>query len=47
MKKHVIASIALLLAACGDDVTQINQTGLEVVETAADLPKCSSKNKGE
>ena len=35
------------LAACGDDVTQINQTGLEVVGSAADLPECTSKNKGD
>ena len=46
-KKIVLASVALLLAACGDDVTQINQTGLEVVGTADDLPECTSKNKGE
>ncbi len=35
------------LAACGDDVTQINQTGLEVVGSAADLPECTEKNEGE
>ena len=37
----------VFLAACGDEVTQINQTGLEVVGTAADLPECTSKNKGD
>ena len=37
----------VFLAACGDEVTQINQTGLEVVGSAADLPECTSKNKGE
>ena len=45
-----IGSILLVLpmfVACGDDVTQINQTGLEVVGSTDDLPKCSAKNKGE
>ena len=40
-------SAALLLAACGDEVTQINQTGLEVYSAEKDLPKCSDKNEGE
>ena len=39
--------LLVFLAACGDEVTQINQTGLEVVGSAADLPECTSKNKGE
>ena len=57
MKKHVIASVAkqsltiisatLLLTACGDDVTQINQTGLEVADSVKDLPKCTEKNEGD
>ena len=47
MKKHVIASIALLLAACGDEVTQINQTGLEVYSAEKDLPECTEKNEGD
>ena len=35
-----------LLSACGDDVTQINQTGLEVVSSEDDLPKCTEDNNG-
>ena len=46
MKKSAIAFL-LLLVACGDDVTQINQNGLEVVATVGDLPKCTSSNEGE
>ena len=38
---------ALLLAACGDEVTQINQTGLEVYSAEKDLPKCTDDNEGE
>ena len=38
---------ALLLAACGDEVTQINQTGLEVYSAEKDLPKCTEKNEGD
>ena len=47
MKKRVIASIAILLAACGDEVTQISQTGLEVYSAEKDLPECTTKNEGE
>ena len=36
-----------LFAACGDEVTQINQTGLEVVSSVDDLPKCNKDNVGE
>ena len=36
-----------LFAACGDEVTQINQTGLEVVASEDDLPKCTKDNEGE
>ncbi len=35
------------LVACGDDVTQINQTGLDMVSSVEDLPKCTSNNEGE
>ena len=42
-----ISLIALALAACGDDVTQINQTGLEVADSVKDLPKCTEKNEGD
>ena len=39
MKKKVIASIALLLAACGDEVTEVTnnyQSGVEVVDSLKD-----------
>ena len=35
------------LIACGDEVTQINQTGLDMVSSVEDLPKCTSSNEGE
>ena len=40
---------AFLPVACGDTVenTTVNQLGLEVVATEADLPKCSDDNEGE
>ena len=48
MKKlSLIAIPALLLAACGDEVTQINQTGLEVYSAEKDLPECTGKNEGD
>ena len=43
----IFMPLLVFLVACGDEVTQINQTGLEVVGSAADLPECTSKNKGE
>lgn len=41
--------IVVLLAGCGDTVenTMINQTGMEVVASIDDLPKCSSDNEGD
>ena len=42
----LIGSIALL-AACGDEVTQINQMGMDVVASEDGLPKCSKDNEGE
>ena len=47
MKKFLALAGIALLVACGDDVTQINQNGLEVVESVGDLPKCSGSNEGE
>ena len=38
------------LAACGDnieEVTQINQMGMEIVADEDDLPECTEKNEGE
>ena len=40
-----IANLAFLVA-CGDETTQINQTGVEVVDSLSDLPKCTSNNDG-
>ena len=47
MKKFLALACIALLVACGDDVTQINQNGLEVVESVGDLPKCTGDNEGE
>ena len=50
MKKISPALFALLLAACGDDVTEvtnINYTGIDVVESVKDLPECVGDNEGE
>ncbi len=47
MKKFLALAGIALLVACGDDVTQINQNGLEVVESVGDLPKCTDNNEGE
>ena len=52
---HFIAGTAVLpaflLVACGGDtveeVTQVNQMGMEVVEKVGDLPKCTKDNEGE
>ena len=43
----IMAIAAFLLVACGDEVTQINQTGLDVVTSVGDLPKCTKENEGE
>ena len=46
-----LALTAFFLAACGEstteNVTQINQTGMDVVESVKDLPKCEKDNEGE
>ena len=48
MKKFPLIAIpAILLAACGDEVTQINQTGLEVYSAEKDLPKCTDETAGQ
>ena len=48
MKKFPLIAIpAFLLAACGDEVTQINQTGLEGYSAEKDLPECTGKNEGD
>ena len=52
MKKTYLAfaSAAFLLAACGDEVTevtQVNQASMEIVSSVSKLPKCTSDNEGE
>ena len=45
----LIGSIALL-AACGDEVTEVTnnyQSGVEVVDSLKDLPKCSDETAGQ
>ena len=43
-----IGSIAFLLAACGDEVTnQVIQDNMSIVSTAKELPKCTKDNEGE
>ena len=39
----------MLLVACGDEVTEItevNETGMKVIEKSEDMPKCTSENEG-
>ena len=50
--KASLALVALFLAACGESTTenitqQINQAGMDVVESVKDLPKCTKDNEGE
>ena len=41
------ASTALLLSACGDEITEVNQTtGLTMIEAGEDLPNCTKDNEG-
>ena len=40
-------AILIFLAACGDETTQINQIGMDVVASEDDLPECSDRNEGE
>lgn len=47
-----LVSLVFLLAACGGDgttenITQINQMGMDVVASVDDLPKCEKSNEGE
>ena len=47
----LIAFSAFLLAACGgettENITNINQMGMEVASSVGDLPKCTADNEGE
>ena len=54
MKKYalLISLFSILLAACGEsgtteNVTQINEMGMDVVASVGDLPKCTKDNEGE
>ena len=38
---------AMFFVACGDETTQINQTGLEVADSVDDLSKCTKDREGE
>ena len=41
-------AIALLLAACGDEVTEVTQVvGMQVVEEGESMPKCNTENEGQ
>ena len=42
-----IGSILFLLAACGDTVENVNQTGVELFSSKKDLPECTGKNEGD
>ena len=51
---HIVAigAIAILLASCGEDstvenITQVNQSGIEVISDVSKLPKCNKDNDGE
>ena len=51
---HIVAigSIAIFLASCGEDstvenITQVNQSGIEVISDVSKLPKCKKDNDGE
>ena len=50
MKKFALPltfAAAFLLAACGDDIENVYQTGLDVFADEDDLPECTEKNEGE
>ena len=50
MKKLPLIAIPFLLAACGDEVTEVTniyQSGLQVVDSVKKLPKCTDENVGE
>ena len=50
-RSAAIGSIALLLAACGDNVTEVTEVtqvvGMQVVEKGDDLPKCTTEKEGQ
>ena len=51
---HIVAigAIAILFASCGEDstvenITQVNQSNIEVISDVSKLPKCKKDNDGE
>ena len=46
-----LAAITVLLIACGEstteNVTNVNQMGMDVVKSVKDLPECTKENEGE
>ena len=51
MKKHLALFAAAILVACGDEttenVTNVNQMGMEIVPSLDDLSECTEDNQGE
>ena len=47
LKSLFVLFLPVMFAACGDDVTQINQTGIEAVDAEDDLPECTKDNENE
>ena len=49
MKKIILPlSCLALLAACGDEITEVTKTiGIATVEKDSEMPECTSENKGE
>jgi uncharacterized protein (TIGR02145 family) len=46
---RIVALTATLLAACGDEVTEVtevHETGMKIVEKGEKLPKCTTENEG-
>ena len=47
MKKFLLCALVALLAACGDEVTHVEQSAMTAVETEAELPDCGEDNNGD
>ena len=46
---RIVALIAALLVACGDEVTEVtevHETGMKIVEEGEKLPECTTENEG-
>ena len=42
-----VLSVAFFLSACGDEITEVTNTGMSSVTAYKDLAKCGDKNEGE